>query len=191
METKGPKNKSLDHQTPIEDNTQTKLNGRAGPGFVHATNSNGNDYNVNEKEPIHQGASLVTQAAVASSEMGNTMNGMEKATLNGNSQNHRASELAQPITNGHVEGIKQGVSNIELNSEEDHDTNGLTGGETNRIPTVEVNGETREKGYVNHDIVGPEDEDDGEAQVIPDRDNAVSGPAKRKKKSKSKRGLVT
>ena len=191
MGTKGPNNNSLDHTIPIEDNTQTKFNGRAGPGFVRAPYSNGNDYNVNEKEPIHQGASLVTQVAMASSKMGHTMNSSEKAALNGTSQNHGASKSAHPITNGRVGGITEGISNNELNTEKDHNTNGLTERDTNRVPTVEVNGETGEEAYVNHDIVGPEDEDDGEAQVIPDRDNAVSGPSKRKKKPKSKRGLVT
>ena len=191
METKGPNSSSLDHQPPNEDYTQTKPNSYADLAFVPATDSNGNGYDMNENAPVHQGASSVTQVAVASSHRDDTKKSTEKAILNSTSQNGSAFEFVHPITNGLAEGITEGVSNLELNGEADHNTDGLIEGETNRNPTVEINGEAREEGYVNHDIIGPEDEDDGEDPVIPDRNIAVSGPAKEKKKPKSKRGLVT
>ena len=191
MENKDLDSNSPNHQTTIEEYTPNESNGYASMGFVPATNSNGNDYSVNENEPIHQGASLVTPVAIASPDMKDTKNGFEKATLNGTSHNDGTSDLVHPITNGHVEAITKGVSNLELNGKVDHNTDGLSEWETKRVSDIEDNGETKEEGYVNHDIIGPEDEDDGDTQTIPDRDIAVSGVAKKKKKPKSKRGLVT
>lgn len=110
MDTNDPSSSSLDHQTSIEDYTQTEPNGYAGLAFIPGTDMSGNDYKLNESEPIHQGASLVTQVTVASSHMDDTKNGTEKATLNGTSQNDGVLESVSPITNGNAKGITEGVS---------------------------------------------------------------------------------
>ena len=58
-------------------------------------------------------------------------------------------------------------------------------------PEIRVNGDAGE-GFVNKDILGPEDDEDGDEQPISTRNDDVVGEAKKKKKkkSKSKRGLV-
>ena len=59
-----------------------------------------------------------------------------------------------------------------------------------RIPDIEINGKPEED-FVNNNIMGPEDEDDGDNHPLPERDTAdVGEKTKRKKKPKSKRGLV-
>ena len=62
---------------------------------------------------------------------------------------------------------------------------------TNDIPDIQINGEP-EAEHVNTEIMGPEDEEDGETPVLQNSGNTnVGQKRKTKKKSKSKRGLVT
>ena len=72
----------------------------------------------------------------------------------------------------------------------DHTTNGIKEGKTDGIPDIHINGEPEED-HVNMDIMGPEDEDDGDVRTLAAHDSASVGQkSKKKKKSKSKRGLV-
>ena len=62
---------------------------------------------------------------------------------------------------------------------------------TKDVPDIQINGEL-ETEHVNKDILGPEDEEEGETHILQNSCNTNVGQTKKnKKKSKSKRGLVT
>lgn len=66
--------------------------------------------------------------------------------------------------------------------------NGDMEAKTNGVPDTRINGELEEE-HVNTNIMGPEDEDDGDNHPLLERDTASVGRKTKKKKPKSKRGL--
>ena len=96
-------------------------------------------------------------------------------------------DMTEPTTNDHV------VSGFIDNDAQQAKPQNFVHGEasTSDVPDIQINGEP-EAEYVNKDIMGPEDEEDGETPILQDCGTTNVGQKKKtKKKPKSKRGLVT
>lgn len=169
MESYGLKSNTVANQASVEDYADSKTNRYGSIDFVPATTSNEKGSDVNEPAPADLGFSLATNENVKGSVESSTENSIKNATSNGVSQedtNDDGSRTVDPPANGHNEAS------------------------TNGVPGIPINGEPEQNEYVNKDIMGPEDEEDGEDQTLVGRDTADAGQKKKKKKSKSKRGLV-
>ena len=105
-----------------------------------------------------------------------TANSISNHTTNGSPVSAAGGGITEPTTNGH--SVAGAIDNDEA--------------KTASVPDIQING-VPEAEYVNKDIMGPEDEEDGGIPVPPESGNVNVGQKKRKskKKPKSKRGLVT
>ena len=96
-------------------------------------------------------------------------------------------DMTEPTTNDHV------VPGFIDNDAQQAKPQSFVHGEasTSDAPDIKINGEP-EAEHVNKDIMGPEDEEDGETRISQNCGNTNVGQKKKtKKKSKSKRGLVS
>ena len=115
-------------------------------------------------------------------------NSISNRTTNGSHAINTGNGITEHTTNDHLAS-----GSIENDAQQEnpqtfvHDE-----AKANDIPDIQINGET-EAEQVNKDILGPEDEEDGETPILQSSGNTDVGLKKKKtkKKSKSKRGLVT
>ena len=115
-------------------------------------------------------------------------NSISNHTTNGSPASAAGGGITEPTTNGH--SVAGAIDNGAQQPNPESSANGEA--KTTNVPDIQING-VPEAEYVNKDIVGPEDEEDGGIPVPPESGNVNVGQKKRKskKKPKSKRGLVT